>query len=188
MIPQVSTERLLLREWRENDKLPYAALNSDPEVMRHFPSTLTNEQSDQMIDRIVGAWETNGYGLWAVERVDTAEFIGFVGLAAPSWVTDFTPCVEVDWRLAQSHWGYGFAAEAARAALAFGFTSVDLPNDEIVSFTTSANVKSQRVMQKIGLRADPSRDFDHPLLPDWAQRRHVFYAIERARWQSDVAR
>ena len=188
MTPEVSTERLLLRGWRESDKLPYAMLNADSEVMQHFPSALTHEQSDQMVDRIIASWETNGYGLWAAERTDTGEFIGFVGLAAPSWVSDFTPCVEVGWRLAKSHWGQGFAPEAAQAALAFGFGAVDLPNDEIVSFTTKQNIKSQRVMQKIGLRIDPTREFDHPLTPSWSQRRHVVYAIERARWQSDMAR
>lgn len=188
MTPEIATERLLLRGWRESDKAPYASLNADVDVMRHFPSTLTREQSDSMADRIVATWEANSFGLWAVERIDSGEFIGFVGLAAPSWVTDFTPCVEVGWRLAQAHWGQGFAPEAARAALAFGFDRVELPNDEIVSFTTKQNLKSQRVMQKIGLRLDPSREFDHPLTPGWVEQRHVLYSIERARWLSDVAR
>ncbi|MCE9622035.1 MAG: GNAT family N-acetyltransferase [Actinomycetia bacterium] len=182
------TDRLLLRGWRESDRAPYASLNADTEVMRHFPSTLTNEQSDEMVDRIIAAWSARGFGLWAVEREDSGEFIGFVGLAAPSWHADFTPCVEVGWRLTRSQWGNGFAPEAAHAALAFGFEHVELPNDEIVSFTTRQNVKSQRVMHKIGLRPDPSREFDHPLTPGWAEQRHVFYAIERARWTADVAR
>ena len=188
MTPEIKTERLLLRGWRESDKVPYAALNADPAVMRYFPATLTSEQSDQMVDRMIAVWKESSFGLWAVERLDGGEFIGFVGLAAPTWVADFTPCVEVGWRLAASHWGNGFAPEAARAALAFGFENVDLPNDEIVSFTTLQNVKSQRVMQKIGLRLDPTRDFDHPTTPGWADRRHVFYCIDRARWQLDVAR
>lgn len=185
---EITTERLLLRGWRDSDKPPYASLNADPDVMRYFPATLTAEQSDQMADRIVAAWEANEFGLWAVERLDTREFVGFVGLAAPSWQAEFTPCVEVGWRLAKAHWGQGFAPEAARAALAFGFDKVDLPNDEIVSFTTKQNTKSQRVMQKIGLQLDPTREFDHPLTPGWVGQRHLFYCIERARWAASVAR
>jgi RimJ/RimL family protein N-acetyltransferase len=187
MTPHVHTDRLLLREWRQADKVPYAALNADPEVMRHFPSTLTAEQSNDMVDRMAAAWSL-GFGLWAVERVDTAEFIGFVGLAAPSWSTDFTPCIEIGWRLARAHWGHGFAPEAARAVLDFAFMQVAVPNDEVVSFTTERNLKSQRVMQKIGMRLDPSRSFDHPMTPGWAEQRHVLYCIDRPTWQAGVAR
>jgi RimJ/RimL family protein N-acetyltransferase len=186
--PEITTERLLLRGWRETDKPPYAQINADTEVMRHFPAPLTREQSDEMVGRIIAAWEANGFGLWAVERLDTGEFIGFVGLAAPSWQADFTPCVEVGWRLAKSQWGQGFAPEAAQAALAFGFENIELPNDEVVSFTTTRNLNSQRVMQKLGLRLDPTREFDHPLTPGWSGQRHVFYCIERARWVAGVAR
>ncbi|CAN5482526.1 GNAT family N-acetyltransferase [soil metagenome] len=188
MTPEIATERLVLRGWRESDRAPYAVLNADPEVMRHFPSTLTREQSDQMVDRIEAAWTSTAHGLWAVERIDRGEFIGFVGLAAPTWVTDFTPCIEVGWRLARQHWGQGYAPEAALAALAYGFEHVELPNDEIVSFTTKENAKSQRVMEKIGMHLDPSREFDHPLTPGWHEQRHVLYSIERAQWQVRVAR
>lgn len=175
MTPEVRTRRLLLRGWRETDRPAYAALNGDPEVMRHFPSTLTPQQSDEMVDRMTAAWNANGYGLWAVERLDDGRFIGFVGLSSPSWSS--VPMVEVGWRLAREHWGNGFAPEAARAALRFGFEVLGL--DEIVSFTTTRNLNSQRVMQKIGMRHDPTRDFDHPLLPHWAEKRHVFYVIHR---------
>jgi ribosomal-protein-alanine N-acetyltransferase len=123
-----------------------------------------------------------------VERIDNGEFIGFVGLSSPGWQAWFTPCVEIGWRLGRQHWGNGFAPEAARAALAWGFDHVELPNDEVVSFTTVANAKSRRVMEKIGLRHDPARDFDHPLLPDWVERRHVLYAIDRRRFGELVAR
>jgi ribosomal-protein-alanine N-acetyltransferase len=185
--PERRTQRLLLREWREADKMPYAALNADTEVMRHFPGTLTEAQSNDMVDRMSAGW-ARGFGLWAVERTDTHEFIGFVGLASPSWTTDFTPCVEIGWRLARAHWGHGFAPEAARAALEFAFTQVALPDDEVVSFTTELNVKSQRVMQKIGMRLDPSRGFDHPMTPGWVEQRHVLYFIDRPTWLAGVAR
>lgn len=188
MSPQIHTERLLLREWREADKVPYAALNGDREVMEHFPSTLTPLQSDEMVDRMAAKWD-QGFGLWAVERSDTNQLIGFVGLAAPDFeIEGLTPCIEVGWRLAKQHWGLGFAPEAAAAALKFGFENVALPNDEIVSFTTAKNLRSQRVMQKIGLHLDQSREFDHPLTPGWHGRRHVLYRIDRATWRAGVAR
>ena len=186
--PTLRTDRLRLRAWRDSDKPAYAALNADPEVMAHFPSTLTAEQSDEMVDRMAAAWGERGYGLWAVDRHDTGEFIGFVGLSSPSWQAECTPCVEVGWRLARKHWGRGFAPEAAQAALEWGFADLELPRDEIVSFTTVANHNSRRVMEKLGLLHDPSRDFDHPLLPDWAGCRHVLYAIDRRQWQAGMAR
>jgi RimJ/RimL family protein N-acetyltransferase len=185
--PLLATERLLLREWRDSDLAPYAALNADPVVMEHFPSTLTSEQSDDMVRRIRANWDVNDVGLWAAERRDTGEFIGFIGLAVPSWHTDFTPCVEVGWRLAKEHWGLGFAPEGARAALGYGFEHLDLPGDEIVSFTTTKNHNSQRVMQKIGMRRDPARDFDHPMTPGWHGQAHVLYCISRAEWQAGRA-
>ncbi|HEY7627414.1 MAG TPA: GNAT family N-acetyltransferase [Ilumatobacteraceae bacterium] len=186
--PSVTTARLLMREWREGDRRPYADLNADPEVMRHFPATLTTQQSDEMVDRIIAGWERHGFGLWAIERGDTNEFIGFVGLLAPVWQAAFTPCVEVGWRLARQHWGHGFAPEAARAALQWGFANVDLPRDDILSFTTVQNIKSRRVMEKIGMVHEPTLDFDHPLLPDWHERRHVVYRIDRRQLAEHVAR
>ncbi len=189
MTPQIITDRLVLRGWRESDKLPYAQLNADPAVMEHFPSTLTAEQSNDMVDRMAATWETRGFGLWAAERVDTHQFIGFIGLAEPSWHVDgLTPCVEVGWRLAKQHWGHGFAPEGARVALQYAFDHVHLPNDEVVSFTTTLNLKSQRVMQKIGMTLDPAREFDHPMTPGWAGQRHVLHVIDRPTWEAGVAR
>ena len=182
MTPEIRTARLLLRGWRLTDRPAFAGLNADPEVMRHFPATLTADQSDQMVDRLSAAWRANGYGLWAVERLDDGRFIGFVGLSSPGWSS--VAMVEVGWRLAREHWGNGFAPEAALAALDFGFERVALPHDEIVSFTTTRNLNSQRVMQKIGMRHDPTRDFDHPLFPHWPERRHVLYAIDRPMWEA----
>lgn len=177
-----------MRDWRDSDRAPYAAINADLDVMRHFPSTLTAEQSDEMVDRMAASWRDSGFGLWAVERRDTMEFIGFVGLNAPSWQASFTPCVEVGWRLAKQHWGHGFAPEAALAAMVWGFDNVDLPGGEIVSFTTQANLNSRRVMEKIGMTRDVDGDFDHPLLPDWVERRHVLYRINRRQLDEHVAR
>jgi ribosomal-protein-alanine N-acetyltransferase len=172
------TERLLLRRWRDDDRAPFAALNADPEVMRHFPARLTREESDALVDRAEQHFERHGYGLWALERRDTGAFIGFTGLAVPRFEAHFTPAVEVGWRLARSAWGAGYASEAARAALAVGFGEAGL--DEIVSFTVPANTRSRAVMARIGMTHDPRDDFDHPGLPEGHPLRpHVLYRIRR---------
>jgi RimJ/RimL family protein N-acetyltransferase len=181
--PQITTERLLLREWREEDKVPFAALNADPTVTEFFPSSLTRAESDAMIERMSEILAEKGRGLWATEVKATHEFIGFIGLSMPGFETSFTPCVEIGWRLGKTAWGHGYATEGARAALAFAFEHVELPNDEVVSFTTELNVRSRRVMDKIGLTHDPARDFDHPKYPDWWGCRHVLYAMTRSQWQ-----
>lgn len=177
-LPVLRTERLLLRPWRDADLAPYAALNADPVVMRHFPSTLTREQSDLHVRSVRERAARGEPSLWAVEVVGGAEFIGFVGLAVPSFRAPFTPCVEVGWRLAKEHWGSGYAPEGARAAMAFGFEVLGL--DEIVSFTSEGNSASRRVMEKLGMRRDPSDDFEHPGLPPGHHlRRHVLYRLRR---------
>ena len=179
-IPELRTERLLMRAWHESDRDLFAELNADPAVMEHFPSTLTPEQTYEMVDRIVSKWADHGVGLWAVEVPGESAFIGFVGLAVPGFETSFTPCVEVGWRLAHSAWGKGYASEAAREALRFGFEDGGL--DEIVSFTTTKNLRSQAVMQRIGMTRDPADDFDHPGTPGWHGQRHVLYRLRRNDW------
>jgi ribosomal-protein-alanine N-acetyltransferase len=151
-------------------------MNADPAVMEHFPGLLSRRQSDELVERIETGFAENGFGLWALEVRETAEFIGFVGLAAPGFEAHFTPAVEVGWRLARSAWGNGYATEAALAALEFGFEEVGL--GEIVSLTTVANRRSQAVMERIGMRRDPRDDFDHPDLPvGHPQRPHVLYRV-----------
>jgi RimJ/RimL family protein N-acetyltransferase len=180
-IPRIRTERLLLREWRDSDRAPYAALNADPEVVEHLGGALDRAASDAMIERIVARWAADGHGLWAVERLDDGTFIGFVGLAAPAFEASFTPCVEVGWRLARAAWGHGFATEAAREALRFGFETLGL--DEIVSFTVPANGRSRAVMERLGMIRDPADVFDHPNRPPGDPlRRHVLYRLSRERW------
>jgi ribosomal-protein-alanine N-acetyltransferase len=165
-----------LRRWRESDREPFAALNADPEVMEHFPDPLTRRQSDELIERIEGGFDANGFGLWALELRESGGFIGFAGLAVPEFEAHFTPAVEVGWRLARSAWGQGYATEAGRAALEFGFGQAGLA--EIVSFTTVANHRSRAVMERIGMSHDPDDDFDHPGLPDGHPLgRHVLYRI-----------
>ncbi|MBA8796034.1 ribosomal-protein-alanine N-acetyltransferase [Friedmanniella endophytica] len=174
------TERLRLRRWRPEDREPFAALNADPVVMEHFPAVLTREQSDATVNRIEAAIAGQGWGLWATEVRETKEFIGFVGLARPSFEAHFTPAIEIGWRLARPFWGHGFATEAARAALDVGFDRLGL--DEIVSFTAASNLRSQAVMRRIGMTHDPADDFDHPRLPEGHPiRPHVLYRIRRPR-------
>lgn len=131
---------------------------------------------------LIAAWDTDGVGLWAVEVPGVSSFIGFVGLAVPGFTTDFTPCVEVGWRLARTAWGKGYATEAARASLRFGFEDRGLP--EIVSFTTTGNLRSQAVMQRIGMSHDPADDFDHPGTPGWHGQRHVLYRLSADAWRN----
>ncbi|HEU4998321.1 MAG TPA: GNAT family N-acetyltransferase [Lapillicoccus sp.] len=182
---QPRTERLLLRQWRDEDWAPFAALNADPEVMRHFPSTLDRQESDAFAYRNAALLEVNGWGLWAVEVVESGEFVGFVGLNQPQWTAAFTPCTEVGWRLARSAWGKGYATEAARAALAVAFGPLGL--DEVVSFTTVANDRSRAVMERLGMSRDPAEDFDHPKLgPDSPVRRHVLYRLRADRFEGQT--
>jgi RimJ/RimL family protein N-acetyltransferase len=178
---ELRTERLQLRQWRDEDLGPFAELNGDPETMRFFPAPPSREESDQLAARERRQIEEEGWGLWAVEVVGGAGFIGFVGLARPSFEARFTPAVEVGWRLARDHWGHGYATEAGRAALAHGFE--DLGLEEIVSFTSPLNEPSWRVMQRLGLSHDPADNFEHPRVPvGHPLRLHVLYRLSRADW------
>ena len=182
---ELTTARLRLRGWRDDDLAPFAALNADPEVMRHFPASLDRAVSDAFADRCRAAIAQRGWGLWAVEvlpgdddRGDAGAFLGFVGLAKPRFEAHFTPAVEVGWRLARPFWGRGYATEAATGALAYGFGELGL--DEVVSFTTVANDRSRRVMERLGMHRDPGEDFDHPsLAADDPIRPHVLYRLRR---------
>jgi RimJ/RimL family protein N-acetyltransferase len=174
--PQLTTERLLLRPWRAEDREPFAALNADPAVMEHFPTTLSTAQSDALAERIDSDLRRLGYGLWAVEVPGEASFIGFVGLQETEDDMPFPTTTEVGWRLARSHWGRGLASEAARAALAFAFHELAL--GEVVAFTYAGNVRSRRVMERLGMRHDPAGDFIHPeLSARHPLAPHVLYRI-----------
>jgi len=172
---------LLLRAWRPEDRAPFAALNADPTVMEHFPAPLSLGESNQMADRIAERFARDGWGLWAVEVTVSGGFAGFVGLNRPRFSARFTPAVEVGWRLAQSYWHQGYATEAARAALAFGFEWLEL--EEIVSFSSKSNLRSQRVMERLGMRRNASDDFAHPgLPPGHPLGPHVLYRLSRSEW------
>jgi RimJ/RimL family protein N-acetyltransferase len=180
-VTELSTERLILRQWRDDDLEPFAAMNADPDVMRFFPRRLDRAGSDAMAERIRRHLSEHGWGLWAVEVTDGAPFIGFVGLAPIPFEAHFTPAVEIGWRLDKAFWGRGYAPEGARAALDHAFGPLEL--DEVVSMTVPVNLPSQRVMTKLGMTRDPADDFDHPNLPDWEHRRHVLYRLRRDDWR-----
>jgi len=154
----------------------FAELNADPAVMAFMPALLDRRESDALATRIREQFELRGFGLWAVEVPGQVPFIGYVGLSVPRFAAVFTPCVEVGWRLARAHWGRGYATEAARASVAFGFDRVGL--EEIVSFTVPANIRSIGVMERLGMTHDPADDFDHPSLPvGHPLRPHVLYRL-----------
>ena len=174
---ELETARLKLRRWRDADRAPFAALNADPAVMEFFPATQSREASDASIDAWQAQLESRGWSNWAVELVESGEFIGFVGLSVPRRALPCSPCVEVGWRLARRFWGRGLASEAARAALGAGFERIGLA--EIVSFTALGNLRSRAVMERIGMR-DAHQDFEHPGVPEGhALRLHCLYRIDR---------
>ncbi len=179
--PELETGRLILRQWRDSDAGAFAAMTGDPEVMRYFPAPLSRAESDALLGRARWKWRELGLCFFAVE-VKGGDFIGFAGLNPPPFEAHFTPCVEVGWRLARHAWGKGYATEAARASLAYGFGTLGL--DAIVSFTVPGNTRSRAVMERIGMARDPTDDFDHPDLPvDSGLRRHVLYRLGREEWE-----
>ncbi|HEY5602819.1 MAG TPA: GNAT family N-acetyltransferase [Gammaproteobacteria bacterium] len=179
-IIESDTARLRLRQWRASDREPFAALNADPRVMEFFPSLLDRAASDALAQRCESIITEQGWGFWAVELKTNGEFIGFVGLNMPAYELPFSPCVEIGWRLAFQHWGKGFAAEAARAALQAGFEMLGFA--EIVAFTAVQNVRSRAVMQRLGMRED-AKTFDHPNIPVGSPLgQHCLYRLPRERW------
>jgi len=181
---EIRTSRLRIRSWRDDDFEAYAAMNADPRVMEFYPSVVSRDESRVRFERYRAGAAERGYAFWPVEVLGGAAFIGMVGLADPDFAAHFMPAVEIGWRLVAEHWGRGYATEAARATLAFGFERLALP--EIVSFTTVANVRSRRVMEKIGMQRLPDEDFLHPLLTDGHPLQpHVLYRLRREAFAGD---
>jgi RimJ/RimL family protein N-acetyltransferase len=173
----IATDRLVLRNWRPSDLEPWAALNADPAVMEHFPALLTADEAAAMLAAHQALITDRGWGLWAVERRSDGAFLGFTGLMPLRESNPLAPGVEIGWRFARHAWGAGYASEAARAALAFGFDRLGLP--EIVAFTAAGNLRSQAVMDRIGMARRKALDFDHPALPrGHALERHVVWVAE----------
>ena len=178
----IETPNLRLRQWRDEDFAPFAALNADPQVMAHFPALLNRSESDALAVRCRELIDARGWGFWATEIKASGEFIGFVGLHTPIAELPFSPCVEIGWRLARPFWQKGYASEAARATLRFGFN--DLALAEIVTYTSLGNQRSQAVMEKLGMHRT-AENFQHPALPvDHPLREHCLYRLARSAWQT----
>lgn len=182
---EVNTNRLRLRQWRDEDREPFARLNGDARVMEFYPSVLDRAASDAMIDRVQALIADRGWGLWAVEIEATQEFIGYVGLHIPKPDLPCYPCVEVGWRLAFDYWGKGYATEAAQGAVRVGFELLDL--DEIVSFTALSNLRSQAVMERLNMKRSPET-FVHPSLPpQHPLAEHYLYRLSRETWAEKLS-
>ena len=173
----IKTDRLILKNYTDQEREPFYLINSDPEVMRYFPSVLTREESNAMLERLRNGINDRGYGFWGA-FIDN-ELIGMIGINPIPFDAHFTPAVEVGWRLAKKHWGKGYATEGAIAALDFGFNELKL--DEIIAITTVNNLPSQKVMHRLGMTHDSKDDFDHPKLDiNHPLRRHVLYRLRNA--------
>jgi RimJ/RimL family protein N-acetyltransferase len=178
---ELRSNRLILRQWRDEDVDVFVDMGADPEVMEYFPGLMSQEQSRETATRFREQIEERGWGLWALEAGEgdlAGRFLGFTGLGVPRFEAHFIPAVEVGWRLAPFAWGRGYATEAARMSVAYGFDTLGL--DEIVSFTTESNARSRAVMQRLDMTHDPADDFDHPGLLDHRLQRHVLYRLRAA--------
>lgn len=175
---RLETDRLILREWRDEDRAPFAAMNADPEVMRYFPAVLSREESDGLVDRIGDHFAEHGLGLCALEEKESGAFIGFTGFMRVGFACPIEGDLEIGWRLARQYWRKGYASEAASACLDWVWAERDLPR--IVSMTADINLPSRAVMEKIGLLHRPELDFDHPKLDDDSPlKHHVVYVKDR---------
>jgi RimJ/RimL family protein N-acetyltransferase len=182
----LKTRRLILRGWTAPDREPFARMNADPGVMEYLGEPLSREQSDEVVDRIEAHFRTRGFGLCVAELAESGDFIGFIGLAVPTFEAAFTPCVEIGWRLAAEYWGAGLATEGAREIVRYAFEELKLP--ELVSLTAIENERSRRVMAKLGMTHDPAENFDHPKLPaTHPLRRHVLYRLTREKSRNSLA-
>jgi len=169
-----TSKRLGFRDWKMTDLDDFFAINSCDQVMEFFPSKLTKEETKQYIVRLQNHFKENGHSFYAVELLDNQELIGFIGLAQANMDLDFTPCKEIGWRLKASVWNKGYATEGAKRVLEYGFN--DLKIAQILSWTAKINVKSERIMQKIGMHK--VKEFMHPKVD--AKNRlnpHVLYMI-----------
>lgn len=174
----LKTNRLNVRTINENDYQYFLELSQNKDIMKFFPNILSDEEVKSFIDNIIKHQNKFGYSLYALELIETNEFIGFTGLYHTTFVEHFTPAVEIGWRVLKKHWGMGYAPEAAKAILDFGFKKIGLK--EIVSFTPKVNKNSIRVMEKIGLKRNPSDDFNNPKVPrDSYLCPHVLYRLSQ---------
>ncbi|MGH7727271.1 MAG: GNAT family N-acetyltransferase [Vulcanimicrobiaceae bacterium] len=177
--PTLETPRLILRPWRDADIEAWAAMNADPRVMEFFPSLYDRARSEATASAMRAGLERNGYGWWVTELKRTSRFAGVVVLDDVSFEAPFAPARQVGWRFLRDAWGSGYATEGARAALTYAFETLGW--DEVVALTATVNLRSQRVMQRLGMRRDPAGDFLHPAIAEGHRLRpHVLYRIRKS--------
>ena len=181
-LPILYTKRLILRPWCDADLVPFAEMNADPRVMEFYPRVLDKNESDTLVKTFQKEIEAQGYGYWAIEVPEVAGFIGYVGLKYWNLEMSFAPCVDVGWRLGFPHWGKGYATEGAKRVIQYAFEVLKL--SEIVSMATIGNIRSQRVMQRLGMTSDPAENFEHPRVPrgdplSW----RVLYRLLFEKWE-----
>ena len=176
----LTTERLILRPWQDEDLVPLFGINGDPESMRYFAAIMNRAESDAWAERLRAHFAEHGWGFWVVAEAATGDFVGVVGLMTIPWQADFTPAVEIGWRIGARFRRQGYAGEAARAALEFGFGMLGL--ESIVAFTVPGNAASWKLMEKLGMRHEG--EFEHPRLPEGHHyRRHLLYRLTQAGWR-----
>ena len=179
----LASERLTLRPFTMDDLDDVAAMNADARVMEYFPATMSRDESAAFLKRVMAHQTAHDFSLLAIHKKGDGAFCGFTGLLTADFDAPFCPAVEIGWRFPHAAWGQGLGPEAARACLAFGFNELQLA--EIISFTTVTNLRSIRVMEKIGMLRDTAHDFDHPNLPPGhALRPHVLYRLRRDEWNA----
>ena len=180
----VETHRLFLRPIEDRDLPSFVSLNANPTVMRHFPNVLSPQESRALFDRVKELAQDEGLGLMTVELKDTGALVGFMGLGTPRFLSYFTPCTEIMWRLHQQFWGHGYATEGAKAILKHGLEHWG--HHEIFAFTPVKNKASIAVMQKIGMQPHPQHHFTHPSLPNGHPlEQHVLYRAQKAKTTVD---
>jgi len=170
------SQRLGFRRWTAMDQTPFAQMNADNEVMKFFPNKLSRDASDAFLRKIDLEHDQKGYGLWAVDVKESNSFIGFIGFHEATFEADFTPCIEIGWRLCKESWNNGYATEGAKACVDYAFNHLHI--DTIYSFTAVINISSINVMEKIGLNKVTT--FEHPnLVKGHPLRPHVLYRIDK---------
>jgi ribosomal-protein-alanine N-acetyltransferase len=184
VVRELETPRLRLRAWTDADVAPWIAMCADPRVMEFFPATIERARAESMAQQMRTALERDGYGWWPIEVKGGAPFAGVIVLQEIPFEAHFTPAMEVGWWLAFEHWGHGFATEGARAALGHAFG--ELHRSEIVAITTPVNLRSQRVMQRLGMTCDPNEDFENPRVAEGHPlRTHVLYRVRAGQVTTD---
>lgn len=178
-----TSERLGFRNWSEKDLTQFSKINADLEVMEHFPKPLTIEETSDFIGRLQEHYKKNGFNYYATEILKTGELIGFIGFAFQEYKTEFTPAIDIGWRLKKNSWGKGYATEGATKCLDFGFNELHL--EKIISMCTKENTKSENVMKKIGMKK--LGEFNHPKLREYpAYEKCICYEISKKSWQKGV--